>query len=149
MEGQEGAIHIDALDGRVLTAPDDRPEWADGYAVALLGERIGWYEARLGQQLPESIRKPEILVAQDLGWIGMDAEADEVEIEADTDHRMTTLANLLNIDREDFDQERNFQNVLAQADIDHTYSTHPTTEATLEEVEGASFADVEKKAVHG
>lgn len=147
MEGQEGAIQIDALEGKVMTPADERPAWAENYAVALMGERTGWYEMRLGQQLPENIRRPEILDARDLGWIAFDAEGDEVEIEADLDHRMDVLAGLLDVDRQDFDQERNFQGHIAQAEADHTYTTQPTTEASLEEVEGKGFTEVQKQAI--
>ena len=68
---QEGAFHIDALTGQITTPTDERPEWAEGYAVALLGERTGWYEQRLGQQLPDNIRKPAMIDASDLGWIAL------------------------------------------------------------------------------
>ncbi|MCC5780514.1 hypothetical protein H7H48_15745 [Nitratireductor sp. B36] len=149
MEGQEGALHIDGLTGQIVTPNQERPEWADGYAVALLAERIGWYEQRLGHQLPEAIRKPQLLTAQDLGWIGVDAEGDEVEIEANAEHRMELLAGYLGIDRTDFDQERNFAGAIAQADVDHTYVTQATDEATLEQVEGQGFSETQKKAING
>lgn len=142
----EGAFHIDGLTGQVVTPVDERPDWAEGFAVALLGERTGWYEQRLGQQLPESIRKPEMIDASDLGWIAFDHEGSEVEIEADADHRMDVLAGILNIDREDFDGEKTIGNVLAEAEAIHSYSTHPTEEATLAEVEGKSFEEVAKAA---
>lgn len=142
--GHEGGIHIDALTGQIVTPPEQRPDWAEGYAVALLGERTGWYEKRLGEQLSESIRKPDMIDASDLGWVGVDAEGDEVEIEASHEFRMDVLSGLLNIDRQDFDQERNFQNAIAQAELDHTYVTHATDEATLQEIEGTSFNEVAK-----
>jgi len=140
----EGAFHIDALTGQVTTPVDERPEWAEGFAVALLGERTGWYEQRLGKELPESIRKPELIDASDLGWIAFDAEGSEVEIEADSDHRMDVLAGILNIDREDFDGEKELQGTVAEAEVNHSYTTQPTEEATLEEVEGKSFEEVAK-----
>ncbi|UIY29207.1 hypothetical protein LZK73_21985 [Neorhizobium galegae] len=142
--GHEGAFHITALEGQIVTPFDERPDWAEGYAVALLGERTGWYEQRLGKQLPDSIRKPEMIDVRDLGWIALDHEGSEVEIEADGDYRMDVLAGILNIDREDFDGERNFKDTLAEAEANHSYATHPADEATLEEVEGKSFAEVEK-----
>lgn len=145
----EGAFHIDALTGQVVTPVDDRPDWAEGFAVALLGERTGWYEQRLGQHLPDSIRKPEMIDASDLGWIGFDHEGSEVEIEADGDHRMDVLAGLLNIDREDFDGGALLENTLAEAEANHTYTTHPTDEATLEEVEGKSFEEIERISAQG
>lgn len=148
-EGQEGGLHIDAMTGQIATPPADRPDWADGYAVALLAERTGWYEQRLGTQLPDNIRAPELLQADDLGWIGVDAEGSEVEIEADHETRITILADLINIDRSTDAGTKNFQNVLASAEVNHSYSTQPTDEATLEEAEGKSFEDTSRKAVNG
>lgn len=147
MEGAEGAIHVDAKDGRILTPVDERPEWAEGHAVALLGERVGWYEQRLCQPLPDNLRSPETVAYQDLGWIGVDAEGDEVEIEADADYRMTMLSNALGVDREDYDDQKHFKNAIASAEVAHTYRDNQTDETTLAEAEGETFA--EKKAATG
>lgn len=141
----EGALHIDARTGEILTPLSERPEWADGYAVALLAERTGWYEQRLGQHLPDSLTRPEMLDTADLGWIAFDAEGEEVEIEADVDHRMDILAGIFNVDRENFDDGLRFENTLAEAEATHTYATQPTSEATLGEVEGVGFADLQRK----
>lgn len=142
-----GALHIDARTGEILTPLSERPEWADNYAVALLAERTGWYEQRLGKQLPETLTRPEMLDTADLGWIAFDAEGDEVEIEADADHRMDILAGILNVNREDYDQGLRFENTLAEAEATHSYATQPATEATLAEVEGVGFEDLQRKAV--
>ncbi|KAB2661436.1 hypothetical protein F9K91_24880 [Brucella tritici] len=144
-DGEEGGFHIDGQTGKVMTSADERPLWAENYAVALLGERTGWFEQRLGQHLPDGIRKPQIMDVRELGWIAFDEEGDEVEVEADTDYRMDVLAKLLDVDRMDFDQERNFKRSVAQAEVDHTYRTQPTDEATLAEVEGLSFQELENK----
>lgn len=145
--GEEGGLHIHAMTGQVLTEMDQRPVWAEGYAVALLAERTGWYEKRLGQHLSDELRAPEIYNVADLGWIAFDAEGEEVEIEADTDHRMDNLAAILDVDRTDFDQGLQFKNVLTEAEVNHSYTTHPTTEATLAEVEGQGFEEVQRKVV--
>lgn len=142
----EGGIHIDATTGGVMTASDDCPEWANGLAVGVLKERNTWYETRLGQ-VPDSILKAEIIDMRDLTWLAWDAERDLMELEADNEFRMDTLATLLNVDREDFDGEKTIAGVIASAEVDHTYTTNPTAEATLEEVEGMGFEDV-KKAVN-
>lgn len=141
----EGALHIDARTGEILTPLAERPEWSDGYAVALLSERTGWYEQRLGKQLPDTLTRPEMLDSADLGWIAFDAEGDEVEIEADTEHRMDILAELLNVDRDNFDQGLRLENTLAEAEATHSYTTQPTTEASLAEVEGVGFTEAERK----
>ncbi|RWI06838.1 MAG: hypothetical protein EOQ89_03655 [Mesorhizobium sp.] len=147
--GEEGAILVDHLEGKVLTAADERPEWADGLAYAMLAERSGWYEKRLGRQLSAELARPEAMVFEDLEWIGIDAEGDEVHLEADIDYRMDKLAELMGIDREDFDGEKNFKNAIASAEATHTYSTQPTSEATLEEAEGKSFEEAERRAING
>lgn len=148
-DGEEGSIQIDRLEGKVMTPADERPEWADGIAVALLTERVGYYETRLGTQLSQELRSPEVIVFQDLGWIGVDAEGDEVELEADGEFRMNILADMLGVDREDFTDTKNFQGALASIELDQTYKTQPTGEATLAEAEGITFGEVEKKAVNG
>ncbi|WP_266031253.1 hypothetical protein [Brucella intermedia] len=143
-EGHEGGLHIDAMTGQITTLPDERPDWADGYAVALLTERTGWYERRLGQQLAENIRKPDVMDVRDLGWVAFDAEGEEVEVEADTDYRMDVLAKLLDVDREDFSANQRFKNTVVEAEVAHTYVTNPTEEATLAELEGQTFGEVAK-----
>lgn len=147
--GEEGAILVDRLEGKVITAADERPEWADGLANAMLAERSGWYEKRLGKQLSAELARPETLTFEDLEWIGIDAEGDEVHLEADQDYRMDKLAEMMGIDREDFDGEKNFKNAIASAEATHTYTTQPTSEATLEEAEGKSFDEAAKSVVNG
>lgn len=143
LEGHEGGIHIDT-EGRVLTSADERPTWAEGYAFAQMRTRTEWYQQRLGYDLPIQIGSPISIDARDLDWIAFDAEGDEVEIECDGEYRMDTLAQLLNVDREDFEQSKNFAKALAQRDVEHSYETQPTAEATLDEVENKTFSDVAK-----
>lgn len=147
--GEEGSILIDHLDGRVLTPADERPQWADGLAAAMLVERTGWYEKRLGAQLSAEQARPDIIAFEDLEWVAIDAEADEVHLEADADFRMETLATIMGIDREDFDGVTNFQKSIASAEATHTYKTQPTEEATLAEAEGKDFEEATRQAVSG
>lgn len=127
-EGFEGGIHIDAQTGQVVTPADQQPEWSNGYAVALLAERTGWYEKQVGAFLPSNLLRPEILSANDLGWIGLDEAHDEVEIEADLDYRMEQLESLIST-----------TTTLAEHEMAHSYSTNPTSEETLEQAEGVQF----------
>ncbi|MER9178909.1 hypothetical protein [Mesorhizobium sp. M0767] len=158
-EDHEGAIQLEAVTSMtktgepltrwiVATAADERPEWAEGLAEALMDERATYYRTRLGS-VPENVAAPELLSANDLEWVGVDAEGDEVHVEADHEYRMGILATALGIDREDYDQERNFQNSIAQAEATHTYKTQPTDEATLEQAEGQSFTDAQKTVAQG
>jgi hypothetical protein len=147
-EGQEGGIHID-IEGKVVTRTIDRPEWADGYANAMLGERIGWYEQRLGTQLGETMRKPEILLADDLEWIGVDAEGSEVHIESNGETRMSILAGLLGVDLEDQEATAILKNSVVKGEVAHTYRTNPTNEETLGEIESQDFSEATRAAVAG
>lgn len=148
--GHEGGIHIDALSGQVIQE-GELPAWAEGYVVAALSERTGWYEKRLGIQLPEAIRKPEVILVDDLEWLGLDGEGDEVHIEASNDTRMECLAKHmgLDLDAEGFEHSPLMQQAIARAEATHTYATHETDEATLEEAEGQTFGAIEKKAING
>lgn len=142
MPSQEGGLLLDARTGQIVTPVDERPEWADGYAVAQLAERNGWYEKRTGQQ----VEQPEFMIATDLAWIGVDAEGDEVEIEANAETRQTILATMLGIDLEDT-EGTDIKGTILSREVDDTYVSQPTSEATLGEIEGQSFE--EKKAVNG
>lgn len=144
-DGHEGGFHINGTTGQVIQE-GDLPEWGQGYVVAHLGERTGWYEQRLGQQLPDSIRSPEVIQVVDLEWSGLDPEGDEVHIEADNEYRMSKLAEILGLDltdAESFESSPLLQKAIMSAQVDHTLSTHPTDEATLEEAEGKTFSEVQ------
>lgn len=97
-EGEEGIIHIDLDTGIITTPLDERPDWADGLASAIPHERSRWYEQRLGPQYAAEHKSPEAMVFQDLSWIGVDDEGDEVELSADLDYRQEVLAKVLGLD---------------------------------------------------
>ena len=149
----EGGFHINATDFQVIQeGPDSLPEWAQGVVVGLMGERNGWYEKRLGTQLPESVLKPEVLQFKDLEWLALDHNGDEVHIEADPEVRMANLATILGLDLTDAESFQNsdvIRNAVATAEIDATRFTQPTDEVTLAEAEGMSFAEAERQAVTG
>jgi hypothetical protein len=116
--GEEGTIMIDRMSGMVMTKTDDRPDWADDLAVALLAERTTFYTSRLGPASGDKLSKLDYMAYQDLGWIGLDAEGDEVEIEADTEFRMEAVAQVLGVDRE----EGSIPNAIAEAELDADFS---------------------------
>lgn len=144
--GEEQAFIIDAFTGQIITPPQERPQWCEGYAAAMLAERTGWYEKRLGTHLPDGLRSPEVVNTADLSWIGVDEAGDEVEIEADATFRQQNLATILEMDT----SPEGFDALLDQhkvgAEVDFTYSTHPTDEQTLQEAQGATFAEDAKAA---
>lgn len=143
----EGLLLIDALDGSVITAPEERPDWAEGLAAAMLAERNGWYEKRLGKWLPDALRSPQSMNADDLTWIGVDHEGDEVEIEASTEYRTDILATLLEIDTSADSFELPVDGEVASALVDYTYMTAPTDEQTLAEAEAQDFGETETSDV--
>lgn len=119
-EGDKGAIHLDTLTGRVVTAADERPEWAEGLIVGLLKERDRWYTTRLGAAgYTDDHRHPEAILFQDLGWVAIDPETgEEMEMEADSEFRMGVLATCLGVDRENFENDAQlFGHVLAEVEI--------------------------------
>lgn len=145
----EGIIEIDAMTGTITTPPGERPDWAEGLAVAMLAERVGYYEKALGATMAEDQRHPEQLHYEDLSWIGVDAEGDEVEVEAIHQFRSEKLAEVLGISTDADNWEDTLQGQLAMHEVEHTYVTHPTDERTLAEAEGVTFQEAEKKAAQG
>lgn len=100
-EGDEGAVAIERLTGKILTPIMDRPGWAEGLVTALPQERLSYYEKRLGTSAAlESLRAAPAIEYSDLGWVGVDAEGDELEIEANPDFRADMMAAALGIDRD-------------------------------------------------
>lgn len=95
----EGALVINAMTGIITQPVDERPEWAEGLTCALLTERHKFYNDRLGPQYAAAHNMPEAYAFEDLGWIAVDADGEPVELEADAEHRMTVLAEVLGIDR--------------------------------------------------
>lgn len=145
-DGEEGAFHIDAMTGQVLTPTNELPIWANGFATALLSERVGWYEQRLGAQLPEGIRKPEALNVADLGFVAVDEAGDEVEIEASSEYRQRTLSVMLDIDTAADGWADFMKQFEVGAEVDASYSTAPTDEETLAEAEGSEMPKGEEAA---
>lgn len=97
----EGMLQIDAFTGAVLPEQHDRPEWADGLALAQLAERHTFYVNRLGPQYADEHKSPELYAFEDLGWLGVNMETqDEITIPADDEFRMDVVAQVLGIDRE-------------------------------------------------
>lgn len=102
-EGEEGTLQIDRLTGQIKTDNDQRPDWSEGLAVALLGERNTFYQQRLGKDseaFKAQALNTEAVEYRDLGWLGFNADQQEVEIEADMEYRSERVAQLLGIDTE-------------------------------------------------
>lgn len=124
-EGDEGTLQIDRDTGQITgPAIDERPDWADGLAVAQVQERVGFYESRLGAKHSAiaGIKNAEGIAYQDLGWVGSSPEhGGDVELDADSDYRMDAVAKLLGVDREDFQTEALFGKTVAEVEIAADY----------------------------
>jgi hypothetical protein len=147
--GEDGGFHIDAETGLITTPAEERPVWSEGFARADMAEYTQWYKSRLGDNAPEHLTAPGLLEVGILQWDGVDAEGDQVEIDANAETRTSLMAGLLGISTDADDWEQKVDGQVAGALVDHDYSTHPSTEASLAEVEGKGFEDVEKKAAEG
>lgn len=139
----EGALIINALDGMIKQDPSERPEWADGLACALLAERHQFYTTRLGPDYAKSHAQPDLLAFEDLGWIGVDADGNPVELEADSEHRMTVVAEVLGIIRsDDLSDTRQDDTTGEQAHVLLDMDTRRTAEdVTAMEKAGATVSD--------
>ena len=144
---EEGAFHVSSLSGQVLTPAEEMPLWASGYSTAVLQSRREFYTKRLGAQATEELLHPQAIDAQDLDWIAVDEAGDDVEVSHSPEFRLSVIAALFDIDTS---SEEAFEAQMAGAIqrnlVDHTYTTDPTTEETLSEVEGKGFTEVAKAA---
>jgi len=137
-DGEEGALHLCALTGKVLTPTDELPIWGEGLIVGVIQERLKWYGDRLGAAFTDDHKRPEAIIMQDLGWVALDPETgEEMELEADNEYRMEVLATVLGVDRENYENNAVlFGHVLAEVEV------VANTERTAEE---ASAIDAEMK----
>lgn len=126
-EGHEGVIQIDGMTGLITTPPDERPDWADGLACALLNERNEFYTKRLDQVKAGEHHAKALLSFDDLSWLAVDEDGKEVELEAHADYRMDQLATSLGIDRGNFD-------AATAEEIETAYDTSSDEEKLAREV---------------
>ena len=93
----EGGLIIGSLSGRIIQPIMERPDWSEGLSVALLAERHEFYVTRLGTPPGES----PMIAFEDLGWVGVDAEGNAIELEADSEFRMDAVAESVGVLRTD------------------------------------------------
>lgn len=94
-KGEEGALAIGSLSGRIITPIMERPDWSEGLAVADLAERHEFYTSRLGREQPLG----DLVAFEDLGWVAIDASGDQAILEADTEYRMDIIAEATGVHR--------------------------------------------------
>lgn len=93
--GEEGGLLIDAFSGVVIPGQHDAPEWSSGFSCALLAERHGFYNQRLGEAYANEHQSPEAYNVDDLGWLALDDEGQEVEIDANLEYRQAVVKAVL------------------------------------------------------
>lgn len=100
--GEEGTIIVDPRSGKIITPTDQQPLWCEGLATALIQERIGFYEKRFGEGSAafNDVMSADAIEFSDLGWLGVDAAGDEMELYADGGYRSEVVAKALGIDTE-------------------------------------------------
>ncbi len=137
-EGQEGIIQLD-LEGKVIQSPDN-PEWSEGLAVAMISERVGFYEKRLGRDAAAPILAAQALNFKDLSWIGVDPETgEELTQEADAEHRMAEVAQALGVDQDaGLEQEALKGTTSMQLEADAIAKNNVRTTAEAGELDEAS-----------
>lgn len=101
-EGAEGTILVDPMSGKILTPTDQQPDWCEGLATCLIQERISFYERRFGTGSAgfNEMMSADAVEFSDLGWLGVDAAGDEMEVFADPAYRSEVVAKVLGIDTE-------------------------------------------------
>jgi hypothetical protein len=95
-DGEEGIITIDKSTGNILTHLDEMPEWTNGLLMAITGERIGYYNGRLGDVPPVNAHLEDQSVNfADLAWLARDDAGNEADIPADAEYRNAKLNDML------------------------------------------------------
>lgn len=94
-KGEEGALAIGSLSGRIITPIMERPDWSEGLAVADLAERHEFYTSRLGREQPLG----DLVAFEDLGWVAIDASGDQTILLADSEYRMDIIAEATGVHR--------------------------------------------------
>ena len=121
----EGGLAIDGLTGLVIQPLDERPDWSEGLVCALFVEHHNFYLSRLGKA--PTLASP--LAFEDFSWVAVNAEGDELELEADSEHRMNNIAEAVGVVRtDDLSDERQddttgeLAHVLTDGSQDYTHN---------------------------
>lgn len=94
-DNEEGGILIGRESGHIYTSSFDRPEWAAQFHNALLGEWTTFYKDRFGEAYMLLHKQPAVFNFDDLGWIGMGEEGEEIEEPANMDYRLGVVQAVL------------------------------------------------------
>lgn len=146
----EGALAIGSLSGRILTPIMERPEWSEGLAVAKLGDRVEWYQQRLGKD----VSADTVVAFEDLGWVCVDAEGGEMEITADSEFRMDIIAEATGVIRSNDLSSIEEDSTIGElahviTDESHDYSHGQPRAIEWTEALAEAAADSERKVQNG
>lgn len=149
-QGEEGMLAIDAFTGQVIM-DEDTPEWAKdaGLVMAQLTERHVFYGKRLGDSYANEHQAPSVYAYEDLGWLCLvdngTAEPHEAIVQADAEHRMNVVAEVLGINR-DADDQSNAEPLGADASgwTMEQYSNQTRSQAELDALEAARIQKFEQ-----
>jgi hypothetical protein len=150
----EGALIVNALTGQIAQPIDERPEWSEGLATALLGERLKFWGDRLGPQFTDELKFPQAIAFEDLGWLIVDEDGEVNETEADAEFRMDLLASYHGIDRSapEGSAESNFSTgrgkVLAEVEIGMDRLRTGDEVSAMEKSQGEGFSEDRKTGTH-
>ena len=131
----EGTLMLERGTGIIVTPIMERPEWAEGLAIALLDEHREWYLKRTGKY-----EEPVVFRFMDLGWVGMTEDEGSAEIFADPEVRQERLAHMLGVNRETGDIAG------ALADVEHAFDQErsPEEASAIEDSQAEGFTEVSK-----
>jgi hypothetical protein len=94
---QEGILTIDKADGRLLTKHEELPEWTEGLVMAMLAERIGYYNNKLGadHELVKAHLSSETVAFEDISWMSRTSGGADEDILADEEVRLQNVQSIL------------------------------------------------------
>lgn len=145
--GAEGTILVNPNTGKILTPIDQQPDWAEGLATALVQDRISFYERRFGEGSVafNDVMSADAIEFSDLGWLGVDASGDELELFADPSYRSEIVAKALGIDTESGEMSGT---VLAEREVSRENMGRTQTEIeAMERSQAQGFTGGERSIV--
>jgi hypothetical protein len=95
--GEEGILTLDKGDGRLLTKHEEMPEWGNGLVMAMLAERIGYYNVKLGadHELVKAHLASETVAFEDISWMARSDGGEDKDILADGEVRLQNVNSIL------------------------------------------------------
>lgn len=93
-DGEEGVLVVSRATGQITTPLNERPDWSEGLATALIQSRAHWWQARTAPEIAAKHLDETVANADDFGFIGLDGDGIEIEIAASDEWRMEKMREL-------------------------------------------------------